>query len=603
MRTEYARIRLMWYIRLLTTRAVTRWSGVPDSPLYLCFAVVLGTLTAGSILGWHNVDPRNLGWIHADPSIYQAGWEFLRHSRRIFPPTWIDDLNYPFGISAAYLDVIPLVAIPLRLASNILPDNFQYLGLFAVACFVLQAWFGFKLASRFTNDRFVIFCGGMFFLESPILLTRLYGQFSLSSQWLILAAFYYYFQPLAGKTLFRYVVPFAALVVIAGGITPYLAVMVLAIGACALGRNCLDTVRSGIATPTELQPDGRRAVLRLVAGRVSWAIGLAGLMAASMAFFGFITLGQGSQFAGGGYTVYSMNLVSPFSPLPFYGYLPTLPGQGFAGYNYLGLGVLCLLFVVVIRHPARLKELGNSSLLPLVCLSLILTVLALSVRISFGSAVLFTIPVPRFLFQWLSVFRSSGRFFWPVHDLLLLGAIVGATSLFRARWMSRAALAAALLLQLYDTAPIRNGVAAQYRIAYPDPLTAAVWATIPKSSRHLVILPAAQCVPWLGPERDPAWPWFARLAARSGMTLNSTHSARPSAASKAFNCSRLPEILMRDGPARDTAYVLNDQYALRLLDRFRRTHYCRRVDGLNLCTYDPARAPLSRLLVRKLLPP
>ncbi|HTT82678.1 MAG TPA: hypothetical protein VMF67_04285, partial [Rhizomicrobium sp.] len=32
-------------------------------------------------------------------------------------------------------------------------------------------------------------------------------------------------------------------------------------------------------------------------------------------------------------------------------------------------------------------------------------------------------------------------------------------------------------------------------------------------------------------------------------------------------------------------------------------HYCRRVDGLNLCTYDPSRAPQSRILSQQLLPP
>src|SRR5262249_30979106 len=53
---------------------------------------------------------------------------------------------------------------------------------------------------------------------------------------------------------------------------------------------------------------------------------------------------------------------------------------------------------------------------------------------------------------------------------------------------------------------------------------------------------------------------------------------------------------------RDTAYVLGDRLAL-LASAGSHTHFCRRVDGFNLCTYDPGRAEESSRLADIIFPP
>jgi hypothetical protein len=50
-----------------------------------------------------------------------------------------------------------------------------------------------------------------------------------------------------------------------------------------------------------------------------------------------------------------------------------------------------------------------------------------------------------------------------------------------------------------------------------------------------------------------------------------------------------------------TAYVFSDRFAALVVEH-NKSHYCRRLDGLNLCTFDPIRAPLSRQLGMTLLP-
>jgi hypothetical protein len=129
---------------------------VPDTLFIASICTLLGICDGVLLIGWHAINPGNLDWLKSDPTVFQAGWEFLRREPWSFPPTWIGHLDYPAGISAAYLDVIPIIAVPLRLASGILPTDFQYFGIYIVTCLVLQAYFGWRLMSRFTSDKWIV---------------------------------------------------------------------------------------------------------------------------------------------------------------------------------------------------------------------------------------------------------------------------------------------------------------------------------------------------------------------------------------------------------------------------------------------------------------
>ena len=180
--------------------------------------------------------------------------------------------RFSIRISAAYLDVIPIIAVPLRLISPLLPADFQYFGLYLVLCLILQAYFGFRLTSRFTSDKIIILLGGLFFLNAPILLGRLYVHFSLCSQWLILAAVYHYFAPKGELNSRRYFIPFALLLAISAGVTPYLAAMVLLIGFAAILRACSESPIS----------------VSRIAGPVIWGCIMLAVMAVSLLMFGFV---------------------------------------------------------------------------------------------------------------------------------------------------------------------------------------------------------------------------------------------------------------------------------------------------------------------------
>ena len=472
-----------------------------------------------------------------------------------------------------------------------MPANFQYLGLYALLCLVLQTYFALRLMTRFTRDWVLIVAGALFFADSPILLSRLYGHFSLCSQWLIVAALSYYFRSIEPDGANRYLWPFALLLAISGGTSPYISVMVLGVSIAAVARIYAERkIRDRPVSSEVNEPRGQfPAAPTFPAGRwhtYAWAAFFLACLLLSFAFFGFLVPGSTPAISGAGYGGYSMNLLAPINPggaallfKPF----AVFPPQGFEGYNYLGAGVLLLAVVFVSRTPSLLKQIWSPTLKPLVIMSMIFTALAVSTRVTVGQTVLATIPLPHPLSGLLAVFRSSGRFFWPVHQLVTLGVLVGTMIAMPKRWIARAMIAAALLVQYFDTLPIREGVAAASARLASSPLKSRDWGVMARSYAHLILLPAIQCDFVHAPGGDAAWAWFSRLAARSPMTLNSVHMARVIPQSDFYNCTTLPRQVANGQLDGNSVYVLSDEFS-RLTVAHNDANLCHRVDGFNVCT-------------------
>jgi hypothetical protein len=569
---------------------------LPEWLLFTIVAAIAGTLDVWLLIGWREINPGNLSWLSGDPAQYEVGWEFLRHEKVwSFPLTWITRLDYPSGVSASNLDFIPLVGVPLRFFASALPVDFQYLGLYAVTCYCLQTFFGLKLVSMFSKeDRIITLLGAAFFLLSPILTERLYGHFPHSTHWILLACLYYYFRFSSTKTLPQYLLPFVVLAIIAAAVTPYIALMAVLLGLAAIWRAHLEGAGAGAiisATPSATRDASVRIRHWFATSYLLWAAILLAATLLSLTVFGFIVFGH-AQFAGDGYTNYSMNILSPINPNGASLYFRTLPSvgaQAYESYNYLGIGVLLLLAISLARNPELIGELWSIATRPLVIASILLSLLAISLKVTIADQVLFTIPAPKFIFHLLAAFRSSGRLFWPVNYLLVLGAIVGVVTTIPSRFARHLILASALLLQYFDLLPLRDGIAAAAQKPHINELVSSDWTELPKHYRHLVILPAMQCEPDQSPGGLIVWANFARLAARGDMTLNSAYLGRVPPQTHILDCAVLPQNLMRDGLRSDTAYVLSDALAATVSNLPHFSHYCRRVDGFNLCTYNSVR--------------
>ena len=99
------------------------------------------------------------------------------------------------GNGIIFSDSNPLLAFVFKPFNAWLPETFQYFGLWLLACFILQAWFGWKLVGLLTPSLWIRLLGTGLLVFSPPMFLRMGGHLSLSGHFLILAALYLALMP------------------------------------------------------------------------------------------------------------------------------------------------------------------------------------------------------------------------------------------------------------------------------------------------------------------------------------------------------------------------------------------------------------------------
>jgi hypothetical protein len=94
-----------------------------------------------------------------------------------------------------FSDSNPLLALLFKPFNGWLPQTFQYFGLWLLACFVLQAWFAWKLLGLITDNPVLRLLGTGLLVFSPPMFLRTGGHLSLAGHFLILAALYLALHP------------------------------------------------------------------------------------------------------------------------------------------------------------------------------------------------------------------------------------------------------------------------------------------------------------------------------------------------------------------------------------------------------------------------
>lgn len=142
--------------------------------------------------GRHVLNPGNITWFQGDSTWHFLVWHFFRHEAWGLPPGRVEGFMAPLGTSIGSADALPLLAFPLKLFSDALPPDFQYLGPWLFICYVLQGIFGYLLARTCCRNHGLALLIGLFFLFSPIMIFRA-GHIALSSHWILLFALWHYF--------------------------------------------------------------------------------------------------------------------------------------------------------------------------------------------------------------------------------------------------------------------------------------------------------------------------------------------------------------------------------------------------------------------------
>ena len=479
-----------------------------------------------------------------------------------WPLLFAKNLFWPHGVTIALTDSNPLFSLVAKLLGTVSPGPPRnLLGVWLALCWLLQpvaAVFALRALCRsLAGAVAVAVLAGLF----PALLIRL-GHVNLCGHFLILLALGLTLRLLQEKTTRRW---------IAAGL-----VLTIAI----LSHPYLFMAAGSTLAAVPLQATIRR---RDRSWWRAWPPFLA-VTGAPVLLFALLagTLGGGDK----GFVVYSMNLLSPFWPQRsglFGADLPIIDATGgqYEGFCYLGAGSLLLLL-------AALPRIGRLRRWPgLVTVLAGLTVIALSSRVYLGQIKLLDLGVK----PWediFAVFRASGRAFWPVGYALVIGAVVAVCRLPTAARLPL--LAAAIVLQVLDTAPLR--LAAEHTMQGLDGFAGPLPA-LPAAADLLTTLPTPGCS--AAPEARALSNPVLLAGVRAGMRLGDVGVGRSPVW---FNCEK----------------VLSDGLELPLLPREIRVYtdpatqvalrpvllgpdaICRRDSGVTLCGRDVGLPEAGRLL-------
>lgn len=372
---------------------------------------LLGTVFFVAIFGLKIVYPTNIAWImyhkaNIDLIQHFLGWHYFRYEAWTFPIGNINAFGAPVGTSVAHTDALPILAIPFKLIRNILPENFQYMGMWVLFCYFLQGALGALLVNLFTDDVLLIFLGAIFFVISPIM--RMPDQCALSAHWAILYAIWLNFTKVTKKNHH-----WLSLLLALALIHPYLYVM-------CFGLYFADSVTRILQKTSPNKQFLKELFIILSCSAILfWLVGYFQL--------GFEDLG--SPLFGST----SMNLNALFNPSFMNGNYSIFLNQlklasfiQFEGFSYLGLGVISLLvsgFLITIPKIAQTKSRELKKYLPIAIVMVLFFIFALSNKVTLNDHILFEFPIPALLKSLCNIFRASGRFIWPVYYLIICFAI------------------------------------------------------------------------------------------------------------------------------------------------------------------------------------
>ena len=540
----------------------------------LSFCALIGALGFLLVYGTAPLNPANDTWLlngydEGDITQHYAGWLAFRNSPWAFPLGYAANASIPDGVIISYTDSIPWAAILCKLLRGVLPQTWQYFGLYTLLCFVLQGLAAGLLVSRFAKSDLFTVISSTLFVFAPILLDRALRHTALASHWLILFALYFYLQyrqslrayscahlQQGGAGVRPAAFPWQCFLlnILAIGLHPYMMpITMLFTLLCCIERGC-HAMRE-----TALLRWCKAAALLLAALAstvfAGWCIGVVGW-----------TTGDSRE----GFGFYSMNLNAIVNPASPFGYrwsrfLPTLPqGLGqYEGFNYLGLGILLLLAAALmllihraVSSPAKAQAEAlawvqkNAWLLAAMAF---LTLFALSNTLSLGDAS-FTIPLPKKLLELCGLFRSSGRMFYTVWYLLLLGGLF-VLSRMTPKNLTSALLLVAACVQILDLSPVIVQKHSYMKLAEEGALVPEIFQNetlLSMGKTHSKLLLTNN----IASRRD-----LAVLAGRQGMACNAVLATGGGDYEGAWNSmmEKAPAESLSGSPDKDTVYVTDSE--------------------------------------------
>jgi hypothetical protein len=513
-------------------------------------AGLFGALFYLAVAGPGPLDVTNTGWIFKQADITGAymGWSFYRDAP--WSAAIADNPYYGMDFSGSILfsDAIPLMAIPFKALSPLLPEQFQYFGLWTFLSFVLQGVFGWLLMSRATDSPIARILGAILISLTPLYVYRLVypesTHMSLTAHWLVLGAVCLCLPPHTRRPWLWW----GLLVAAAAFVHAYIFCMVAALWFADLVRRGFLDFRN-----TWIEPVG----VALAVGGLVWVTG--------------VWSGPAGEMEGGfdWFKTNLLSLIDPSSgpittgPVSNWSYvLPDMPNwKGeYEGYAFVGLGGLILAGAAAWALPGIRKQLSLPALLPYWPLAITLlgmAIFALSRSVNFGNSnveIWWPDPLPHLG----ELFRATGRFIWPLYYVLFFTGVLIAARRLSARTLCMV-LAGAAIVQAVDTSRGWTSDGAYLRqpsSTFQTALVSPFWDQA--AMRYDAVR--------LAPHRnnDARFPEVATMARAHGMTTDAVYLSRKRIVASEDSKARIERGIVTGEWPQYTLFVLDEPTARRI---------------------------------------
>jgi hypothetical protein len=267
-----------------------------------------------------------------------------------------------------------------------------------------------------------------------------------------------------------------------------------------------------------------------------------------------------------------MNLLSPIVPqdsgvFPKAGGVIDATGGQYEGFNYLGLGLLVASLLILPAEVRWLRQnLKRHTALFVAFAGL--TAFAISHHVFAGHRLLFEFPLPHYVDRAFGMFRSSGRFFWPIAYAQMATVII--LGFRRAQPAMVLCLVGATILQLFDVQPLREQIIASIAEGPgAEEFDAGEVAHLVAGAGHIEVVPSFQC--WDGQpghDRYRANMQLMLAAARANVPTNDVYLATVYLSPEAYGLT-WRDLLREPSRASEMVMARRDDYCKQEIERAR----------------------------------
>ncbi len=374
------------------------------------FYILSSLLLTYVILGKNNISPTSDNWmLQGDIASNLVAWKYFFNDIWRFPFGLNPNYGLGQGSSIVFSGPAPLLSIFFKLIKNFLPNNFHFFSIWIFLCFLFQSFFSYLIIKKSTKNTIYALIGSIFFITAPVFIKTVAIHIALFGQWFILLSIYV--QSTVNnnrkKTYWIFIILLSSSVHFYFTAMLYVIYSVFKLDEFIKDKNFFNFLKELLIPISFLLP---------------W-----------MYILGYFSVSIQS-IPGYGFDHYKTNLLSLFNPL-------TTNSHGFVkwswalpeininhnlneSFNYIGLGGLIVFLLLIIILLKDIKKIDFTKFRAIIMIFLIFFIMSLSNKIAFGDKLLFEIPLNKYLYGFLSIFRAPGRFFWVCYYLILIYGII-----------------------------------------------------------------------------------------------------------------------------------------------------------------------------------